>query len=811
MLRLAERPHLPIRRCLWFVAVWLTLCLFSVRSSAADEGANLPRPGDCALWAGQARLIARKLLEKAAQTESTEVARFYVETAYQLSPAPSLLYNLGLLRLRSGVAVEAADLLRRYQAEVGSDLPMEHRPAIAQALSRLPTHSYEVELVTTPGAVVFVDAHLVGRAPLGKPLLLSSGPHHIRVELGYRQQETTVTDSDGSEPNAAKPNKVMLRLPKAVVLLAPEFSPTQQKRISTIFSDQGITLVPSRDRELLLGQVTDRTGCLTQTSCQLWIGEQLDVERVMVVRSIDLLSPSSERLSKLSLEVISIPQGAQLFQRQTVCQDCTPTRSEPYLSALARTVRRELPDLAHKESPDPDEPAPVGFDEAPSKNLSPCALARGTARRLARRLLIDWNQAAGDDEARVRLETAYQLSPSPLLLYNLGMLYRQRGAYVLAADLLGRFVATAGSELTSERRAKAEAVLADLREQTATVTVTGPDGAFVFVDGKLHGALPLQSPLLLSPGSHRCSVEIGYRQALHEVNLRSDEALTIHSTLPDAALILPDEREMAVHPELLTVAQRAAEEAGLTVVPDRDRELILASLPDHQGCEQSLLCMRRFGRMLGAQSVIMLEQAKPGSWLGRLVDSEDGALSSATSERCRSCKSDDQALRFVVKQLASRRHAPRAKPQIDTEPTAKLQLDGFAIGTGPQTLLLTEGQYQVSAMLTSDQRLTKLLRVPTDQRLSLRLPIIEPRRSRIALTTVGLSLLTGGTVLLATGIGLWSTAATTPPPMPESDTERRGIPVTGPLLLVTGAATTVAGSIILGRVGLSGLRELRGR
>lgn len=808
MLRLAERPNLPIRRRLWLVAVWLTLWICSVGSATAEEHSSLPKPGDCALWAGQARLVARKLLEKATQTESPSVARFYVETAYQLSPAPSLLYNLGLLRLRDGSAVEAADLLRRYQAEVGAELPTEHRAAIHRSLSHIPTHSYEVDLVTTPGAVVFVDANLVGRAPLAKPLLLASGPHHLRVELGYRQRETTVTDSDGSALGTSKLSQVRLPLPNAVVLLAPEFSPTHQKHIATIFAEQGITLVPSRDRELLLGQVTDRTGCLTQPSCQIWIGEQLDVERVMVIRSIDLHSPSSERLSKLSLEVISIPQGAQLFQRQTMCQDCTTTRSEPYLHALARTVRRELPDLAHKDSHDLDEPAPVGFDDVPSKSVSPCALARGTARRLARRLLSDWNQAAGDEEARVRLETAYQLSPSPLLLYNLGMLYRQKGSLTLATDLLGRFVATAGTELTSERRAKADAVKAELREQTATVTLTGPDGAFVFVDGKLHGSLPLQSPLVLSTGNHRVSVEIGYRQTVHEVQLHSDDSVSIQSTLPDAVLILPDERVMATHPELLTVAQRAAEEAGLTVVPERDRELILSSLPDHDGCAQSLLCMRRVGRMLGAQSTIMLQQQATGSWIGRQVDSEDGALGSVQSERCRTCNSNDQAIRFVVKQLGSRRHVPRARPLIDTEPTAKLHLDGFTIGTGPQTLLLTEGQYQVTATFASAPQLSKLLNVPSDLSLSLRLPVEASRRHRLVLTSVGLSLVTSGAVLMATGIGLWSTSS---PQLPDPAVEARGIPVTGPLLLLSGAVTTVAGGVILGRVGLSGLRELRSR
>jgi hypothetical protein len=88
---------------------------------------------------------------------------------------------------------------------------------------------------------------------------------------------------------------------------------------------------------------------LTQTSCQLWLGEQLDVEQVMVVRSINVVGVSSERLSRLTLEVMAVPHGAQLFHRQTICPDCTPLRSEPFLQALARTVRRELPMLTRQD------------------------------------------------------------------------------------------------------------------------------------------------------------------------------------------------------------------------------------------------------------------------------------------------------------------------------------------------------------------------------------------------------------------------------------------------------------------------------
>jgi hypothetical protein len=167
-----------------------------------------------------------------------------------------------------------------------------------------------------------------------------------------------------------------------------------------------------------------------------------------------------------------------------------------------------------------------------------------------------------DSEARVRIETAYQLSPSPLLLYNLGLLYRRLGQPLLAAELLGRFMATAGTELTVERRAKAEATLSEPQPPSAQVLLTGPAGAMVFVDGKLHGSLPLESPLSLSPGPHRLLLESGYRTTPHELTVRAGEQLQLHLTLPDAVLLLPDEQAMSEVPELMSIARRAAEDAG---------------------------------------------------------------------------------------------------------------------------------------------------------------------------------------------------------------------------------------------------------
>lgn len=799
---LPPQPRRPPPPFLCILLIWLGLFHFGTLPSQAAPESPLPRPGECALWAGQARLLARRLLEQAVHSERPELARFYVESAFQLSPAPPLLYNLGLLWLRSGHPVESADLLRRYQAEVGPELPADHRAVVSKALQPLPTPSYEVELQTTADAVVYVDDRLVGRAPLRTPLLLPSGPHRVRIELGYRHAEANVSDP-GAIAAGVRPMPLRLPLPSAVVLIAPELEVGHERRLASLLTAQGITLVPARDRELLLSQLPDRTGCLTQTSCQLWLGEQLDVEHVMVVRSINVVGVSSERLSRLTLEVMAVPHGAQLFHRQTICPDCTPLRSEPFLQALARTVRRELPMLTRQDPSTVSEPAPVGFAELAPVRLSPCALARGTARRLARRLLVDENSVLSDSEARVRIETAYQLSPSPLLLYNLGLLYRRLGQPLLAAELLGRFMATAGTELTVERRAKAEATLSEPQPPSAQVLLTGPLGAMVFVDGKLHGSLPLESPLSLSPGSHRLLLESGYRTTPHELTVRAGEQLQLHLTLPDAVLLLPDEQAMSEVPELMSIARRAAEDAGLIVIPERDRELLVQSSTEYTGCERSLLCMRRVGKMLGAQSVIMLERRLSRVWAGRLVRSDDGALGSATSEGCASCTSDDLAIRRIIRQLIPRRQIsqkPPGQPLLESHPSAVLSLDGFVLGSAPQRPLLLEGQYKLTAQLSPLRSVTGILHVPTDTSLMLRFSM-EPPRRRSPRLALGALLITGGAVLVATGIGFWVDAARpTSPPLtaPESSPADRPGLIVGPILVAGGAASAIAGGVLLG-------------
>jgi hypothetical protein len=207
--------------------------------------------------------------------------------------------------------------------------------------------------------------------------------------------------------------------------------------------------------------------------------------------------------------------------------------------------------------------------------------------------------------------------------------------------------------------------------------------------------------------------------------------------------------------------------------------------------------MRRVGKMLGAQSVIGLLRTPRGDFAARLLDVGDSAMASAQSSECRSCDSDEKSIRHVVHKLLSRQHGGRGEPLLDSKPQATLWLDGFPIGSPPQKLRLIEGTYQLEARLSPSQRLSTILRIPIDTHLTLGFVDPPTLRSRKTLA-IGATLLAVGTALVATGIGVTSDAGRRPPPEHNEDAKMPPGFIAGPLLLVGGAASTVAGGLVLG-------------
>src|SRR5262249_14468048 len=102
---------------------------------------------------------------------------------------------------------------------------------------------------------------------------------------------------------------------------------------------------------------------------------------------------------------------------------------------------------------------------------------------------------------------AYRLSPSPELLYQLGIVASAEGKTIEAQDLLGRYLVEAGeAPATAAQRAEAERILALRRGPTGQLRVNGEAGAEVLLDERLVGRLPLRKPLLVSQGGHQLGI-----------------------------------------------------------------------------------------------------------------------------------------------------------------------------------------------------------------------------------------------------------------------------------------------------------------
>jgi hypothetical protein len=106
----------------------------------------------------------------------------------------------------------------------------------------------------------------------------------------------------------------------------------------------------------------------------------------------------------------------------------------------------------------------------------------------------DWKAALEE------FERAYAAGKRWEILYNIGVTRRQLHRYTGAVEALRRYrdeAAKAGYEV---HEARGEHELGEIALFTAEVTVQGPDGATVLLDGEEVGVTPLPGPVVISEG-----------------------------------------------------------------------------------------------------------------------------------------------------------------------------------------------------------------------------------------------------------------------------------------------------------------------
>lgn len=172
---------------------------------------------------------------------------------------------------------------------------------------------------------------------------------------------------------------------------------------------------------------------------------------------------------------------------------------------------------------------PAATSEAAPAPPAPLAESlRGMARAdyAAARILYEDGDYAG---ALTKLQSAYDASKDPRLLWNMAACEKALRHYVSVLDLLERY-ASEGAQLISDEERQATAQLVETVQafvNQLTVDVA-PDGADVLVDGVKLGTTPLPAPLRLDMGKRLLRVEkAGYLPHEEEVDLPGGKSASL--------------------------------------------------------------------------------------------------------------------------------------------------------------------------------------------------------------------------------------------------------------------------------------------
>jgi tetratricopeptide (TPR) repeat protein len=201
----------------------------------------------------------------------------------------------------------------------------------------------------------------------------------------------------------------------------------------------------------------------------------------------------------------------------------------------------------------------VAGDAPPAARTSSAAQARFDAG------VVAYEEGRFRD-AIARFKEADQLSPSPLLSFNIAKVYDRMAdnpsALASYRDYLRRLPAAENSIVVRNRIQELEQALKANGVQQVTV-MTAPPGASVVIDNVARGVTPWTGELI--PGPHTLALRLaGYREAVSEIELPTEHAIDIDLPLV-AGSEAEDDRAMA--PPVASAEPEASIERAAPEVP----------------------------------------------------------------------------------------------------------------------------------------------------------------------------------------------------------------------------------------------------
>ena len=204
-------------------------------------------------------------------------------------------------------------------------------------------------------------------------------------------------------------------------------------------------------------------------------------------------------------------------------------------------------------------------------------------------------------EARQAFGAAFRQVPRAGLLLALARVAVGEGRTLDSIDLYRRYLADPTREPDEAATKEAEqAVLAEPPD-AGSVNVQGDSGMLVTVDGLLRGSVPLAQPVLLSPGKHTVTMELGGSKReqvltvqhgrLLELRINQRAGSVLISKLP-ALLSLSDWGKVPVEAQqpLREAQEKGARQQTMALMPVA---AALANLPTVKDCLETAPCQQQ--------------------------------------------------------------------------------------------------------------------------------------------------------------------------------------------------------------------------
>ena len=320
------------------------------------------------------------------------------------------------------------------------------------------------------------------------------------------------------------------------------------------------------------------------------------------------------------------------------------------------------------------------------------------------------------------LADSYRLQPALETLFQLGVLANAQGKRLEAYDIMRRYAADKGHGATAQgaiaypHQVEVQRILSSSPEDSGELKITGPAGAFVYVDERVAGVLPLSLPLLLKGGSHVITGEYGGRRYDASVDALSGRTGEVRF---DAGGLAPTVSQRAETSVLITLSaqeipsdQRPVLRSTLTEFVKRSglaatqAHAALLQHPDLTSCLSQLACKLQLAKRTSQEHILAARvslQGPPtaGQWRVSVawVNVAVGAVAAQVDQGCTICTEEQASV--LLEETAKRvlqvgLNRATGRLQLRSSPAGASVLEGQQeLGKTPLDVALYTGLHQL--------------------------------------------------------------------------------------------------------------------